>query len=89
MHFEYISDAVSHGIMRVGLDTRVPTIFGVLTCLSDEQARERAGIAIGEGKFPYCPPDRAMLKGGNARTLRHLCDCWLASLRAAVRARAV
>lgn len=37
MHFEYICEAVSQGIMRVGLDTGVPTIFGVLTCLNDEQ----------------------------------------------------
>lgn len=45
MHFEYICDAVSHGLMRVSLDTGVPVIFGVLTCLTDEQALERAGIA--------------------------------------------
>ncbi|KAJ2648581.1 lumazine synthase [Coemansia sp. RSA 1250] len=50
MHFEYIADAVSHGIMRVGLDTGVPTIFGVLTCLTDDQAMERAGIGRGENK---------------------------------------
>ncbi|KAJ2349844.1 lumazine synthase [Coemansia erecta] len=50
MHFEYIADAVSHGIMRVGLDTGVPTVFGVLTCLSDEQAMERAGIGRGANK---------------------------------------
>jgi 6,7-dimethyl-8-ribityllumazine synthase len=42
MHFEYIADAVSHGIMRVGLETRVPLAFGVLTALSDEQAEQRA-----------------------------------------------
>ncbi|KAI8799250.1 6,7-dimethyl-8-ribityllumazine synthase [Cladochytrium replicatum] len=44
MHFEYIADAVSQGIMRVGLDTKVPVIFGVLTCLTEEQAKERAGL---------------------------------------------
>ncbi|KAJ1880544.1 lumazine synthase [Coemansia sp. RSA 486] len=44
MHFEYIADAVSHGLMRVGLDTNVPVVFGVLTCLTDEQAMQRAGI---------------------------------------------
>ena len=45
MHFEYIADAVSHGLMRVGLDCSVPVIFGVLTCLNEEQALERAGIS--------------------------------------------
>lgn len=50
MHFEYISDAVSHGLMRIGLDTNVPVIFGVLTCLTEEQALERAGVGKGENK---------------------------------------
>ncbi|TRM58576.1 6,7-dimethyl-8-ribityllumazine synthase [Schizophyllum amplum] len=44
MHFEYISDAVSHGLMRVQLETGVPVIFGVLTALTDAQAESRAGI---------------------------------------------
>ncbi len=44
MHFEYIADAVSQGIMRVGLDTGVPVIFGVLTVLTLEQALVRAGL---------------------------------------------
>lgn len=47
MHFEYISDAVSHGLMRVQLDTGVPVVFGVLTVLSEDQAKARAGIASG------------------------------------------
>ncbi|KAF8509685.1 6,7-dimetjyl-8-ribityllumazine synthase [Gautieria morchelliformis] len=44
MHFEYISDAVAHGLMRVQLDSGTPVIFGVLTALTDDQALERAGI---------------------------------------------
>jgi 6,7-dimethyl-8-ribityllumazine synthase len=44
MHFEYISDAVSQGLMRVSLDTGIPVIFGVLTVLNDDQARMRAGV---------------------------------------------
>jgi 6,7-dimethyl-8-ribityllumazine synthase len=43
MHFEYIADAVSHGIMRVGAETGVPVTFGVLTTLTEEQAVARAG----------------------------------------------
>jgi len=42
-HFEFISQAVANGIMRVSLDYGVPVIFGVLTCDTMEQARERAG----------------------------------------------
>ena len=44
MHFEYIADAVSHGLMRVQLDSGVPVIFGLLTVLSEEQGLERAGL---------------------------------------------
>lgn len=44
MHFEYIADSVSHGLMRVQLDTGIPVVFGVLTCLSEDQARTRAGL---------------------------------------------
>ena len=47
MHFEYISESVSQGLMRVSLDTGIPVIFGVLTVLNDEQAKARAGISSG------------------------------------------
>jgi 6,7-dimethyl-8-ribityllumazine synthase len=50
MHFEYIADAVSHGLMRVQLDSGVPVIFGLLTLLTEEQGLERAGIAGSSGK---------------------------------------
>ncbi|KAG0162109.1 hypothetical protein DFQ28_002610 [Apophysomyces sp. BC1034] len=46
-HFEYICDAVTHGIMRVQLDTGVPVMFGVLTCYNDEQAIARASTEEG------------------------------------------
>ncbi|RYP78524.1 hypothetical protein DL771_000477 [Monosporascus sp. 5C6A] len=52
MHFEYIADAVSQGLMRVGLDLHVPVVFGVLTVLSDDQARARAGLG-GEGSHNH------------------------------------
>lgn len=47
MHFEYIADAVSHGLMRVQLDTGVPVVFGVLTVLNEDQAKARAGVTSG------------------------------------------
>ncbi|KAF1836601.1 6,7-dimethyl-8-ribityllumazine synthase [Decorospora gaudefroyi] len=50
MHFEYIADAVSHGLMRLQLDNNVPVIFGLLTLLSDEQGLMRAGIGGQDGK---------------------------------------
>ncbi|KAL1860464.1 lumazine synthase [Diaporthe australafricana] len=47
MHFEYIADSVSHGLMRVQLDTGVPVVFGVLTVLNEDQAKARAGVTSG------------------------------------------
>jgi 6,7-dimethyl-8-ribityllumazine synthase len=44
MHFEYIADSVSHGLMKVQLDSQVPVIFGLLTVLNEEQGFMRAGI---------------------------------------------
>jgi 6,7-dimethyl-8-ribityllumazine synthase len=42
MHFEYICDAVSKGIMNVGINTNLPIVFGVLTCLDEEQVLKRS-----------------------------------------------
>jgi len=50
MHFEYIADAVSHGLMRVQLDTGAPVIFGLLTVLNEGQGLARAGLEGGTGK---------------------------------------
>lgn len=46
-HDQYIAEAVSHGLMRVQLDTGVPVIFGLLTVLNEEQALSRAGLEVG------------------------------------------
>lgn len=56
MHFEYISEAVSHGLMRVQLDCGVPVIFGLLTALNEAQALARAGLSkAGESDMKgYC-----------------------------------
>lgn len=48
MHFEYICDAVSKGLMDVQLAVGKPVVFGVLTCLTEEQARARAGLIPGQ-----------------------------------------
>lgn len=43
-HFEYVCAAATDGLTRVAVDTGVPIGFGLLTCDSDEQARDRAGL---------------------------------------------
>jgi 6,7-dimethyl-8-ribityllumazine synthase len=46
-HFEYVASAVSTGVSRVALASRIPVIFGVLTTDSLEQAIDRAGTKGG------------------------------------------
>jgi 6,7-dimethyl-8-ribityllumazine synthase len=48
MHFEYICDSVTHKLMQLNFDLDVPVIFGVLTCLTEEQAEARAGLIEGK-----------------------------------------
>jgi 6,7-dimethyl-8-ribityllumazine synthase len=43
-HFEYVCDAVTAGLTRVALDAATPVGNGVLTCDTEEQARDRAGL---------------------------------------------
>ena len=42
-HFDFVAGQAAAGIQRVGLDTGVPTTFGVITALTEAQAWERAG----------------------------------------------
>lgn len=46
-HFDYVAAEVSKGIARVGLDTGVPVIFGIITADTLEQAVDRAGAKAG------------------------------------------
>lgn len=46
-HFDYICQSAALGIMEVGLKTKKPVIFGVLTTLNKQQALERAGGKYG------------------------------------------
>ena len=43
-HFEYISQAVSQGLLQVMLDTGIPISFGVLTTDTEKQAMQRADL---------------------------------------------
>jgi 6,7-dimethyl-8-ribityllumazine synthase len=43
-HFEYVCDAVTAGLTRVSLDSHTPVGNGVLTCDTEEQALDRAGL---------------------------------------------
>jgi 6,7-dimethyl-8-ribityllumazine synthase len=68
-HFEYVCDAVTAGLTRVALDAGKAVGNGVLTCDTEEQARDRAGL-------PGSPEDKgweaAIAALATALTLRGL-----------------
>jgi len=46
-HYEAVFQQVVRGIGQINYDTGIPTVFGVLTCETLEQAVERAGTKMG------------------------------------------
>jgi 6,7-dimethyl-8-ribityllumazine synthase len=46
-HYDYVCQQITRGVGQINYDTGVPTIFGVLTCDTIEQAIERAGTKQG------------------------------------------
>ena len=46
-HYDAVFQQVVRGIGQINYDTGVPTVFGVLTCETLEQAVERAGTKMG------------------------------------------
>lgn len=50
-HFDYVCSGVTQGLTEVSLRTGIPIGFGVLTCDTEEQALDRAGLpGSGEDK---------------------------------------
>ncbi|MGI6491598.1 MAG: 6,7-dimethyl-8-ribityllumazine synthase [Pelotomaculum sp.] len=66
-HFDYVSSEVTKGVAKVGLDSGVPTIFGVITADNIEQAIERAGTKAGNKGW-----DAAVTGIEMANLLRHI-----------------
>ncbi|OHD67516.1 MAG: 6,7-dimethyl-8-ribityllumazine synthase [Spirochaetes bacterium RBG_16_49_21] len=50
-HFDYVASEVSKGIASLGLSSKIPVIYGVLTTDTIEQAIERAGAKSGNKGF--------------------------------------
>jgi 6,7-dimethyl-8-ribityllumazine synthase len=46
-HFDYVAGEVAKGVAKIGLESGVPTVFGVITADTLEQAIERAGTKGG------------------------------------------
>jgi 6,7-dimethyl-8-ribityllumazine synthase len=70
-HFEYVCDAVTAGLTRVALDAGKAVGNGVLTCDTEQQARDRAGL-----------PDSAEDKGWEAAIAALATALTLRTLRA-------
>jgi len=68
-HDRHINRAVADALARIGMETGVPTLFGVLTCNSVEQAVARSGGNATTGKDA---PQKAIGNKG--------IDCALAAL---------
>ncbi|MEU3492161.1 6,7-dimethyl-8-ribityllumazine synthase [Kitasatospora cineracea] len=43
-HFDYVCQGATLGLTQVSVDTGVPVGFGVLTCDTEQQALDRAGL---------------------------------------------
>ena len=43
-HFDYVCSAATDGLNRVALETGTPIGFGLLTCDTEDQALDRAGL---------------------------------------------
>ncbi len=43
-HFDYVCNAATDGLSRVALDHGIPVGFGLLTCDTEQQALDRAGL---------------------------------------------
>ena len=64
-HFEYVSTAATDGLARVALDQRVALGFGLLTCDTEQQALDRAGL-------PDSAEDKGREAAAAALATRHL-----------------
>lgn len=66
-HDEYIAQAVSNGIMQLGLMSGIPVIFGVVTTNTLAQAKDRAGGAKGNkgAEAAATALHMAFMKSGN------------------------
>ena len=43
-HFDYVCQAATDGLNRVAIDSGKPVGFGVLTCDTEQQGLDRAGL---------------------------------------------
>ena len=69
-HFEYVCSAATDGLSRVAVDTGVPVGFGLLTCDTERQALDRAGLAGSAEDKGYEATAAALATATTLRSLR-------------------
>ncbi|MEU3280461.1 6,7-dimethyl-8-ribityllumazine synthase [Streptomyces antibioticus] len=72
-HFEYVCQGVTQGLTQVSVDTGVPVGNGVLTCDTEEQALDRAGL---EGSNEDKGHEAVTAAVATAATLRSVSEPW-------------
>ncbi len=68
-HFDFVCNAATDGLTRVALDHRTAVGFGVLTCDTDEQALDRAGLAGSHEDKGYEAASAAFVTARTIRTI--------------------
>jgi 6,7-dimethyl-8-ribityllumazine synthase len=71
-HFDFVCNAATDGLTRVAVDLRVPVGFGVLTCDTDEQAVDRAGLEGSHEAKGYEAASASFLTARAVRRIRGL-----------------
>ena len=69
-HFEYVCRAATDGLTRVALDHQTAVGFGVLTCDTEEQALDRAGLTQSREDKGYEAAAAALTTAQTLRSVR-------------------
>lgn len=69
-HFDYVCAAATDGLNRVALDSGVPVGFGLLTCDTEEQALDRAGLDGSAEDKGYEATSAALVTASRLREIR-------------------
>jgi 6,7-dimethyl-8-ribityllumazine synthase len=72
-HFDYVCQGVTDGLTKVSVDCSVPVGFGVLTCDTEEQALDRAGL---EGSREDKGHEAVTAAVATAAVLRTVAEPW-------------
>lgn len=69
-HFDYVCNAATDGLGRVALDTQTAVGFGVLTCDTEQQALDRAGLEGSQEDKGYEAASAALLTAQTLKKIR-------------------